>query len=511
MSARPRDFARLGEGTFDVCVIGAGILGSRIAYEATRDGLRVALVDAGDIGGATSSVSSKFIHGGLRYLVQGHLDVVRASLLEKHAIVRDIAPGLARPMPVVVSVERRGWSGALVQRAVLQAYDALGGWSAARTRLITDEDARRLVPALAGRPLGGCLLLDEAQVNDARLTLVTALAAADAGAVVANHARVTALGFANGGAQLDVRGPEGDVTVRAKSVVNATGAWIDTVRTWEDTSATPIARLSKGVHVVVPVEEPWRAALSVHTDDEHNLFAAPWCGGLLVGVTDTPFDGAPTSLAVGPTDADVDLLLQLAQRMLPAHLLRRERIRRVTAGLRVLPRGDGSTATAKRETIVDVGPRGMVSIGGGKLTTHRLEAMDALQHLPASVRPRRRAPSRATLVGRPRPDGADGGGGARADARRGLSSETLAHLEALYGDGVGDVLAHAEGDPAALERIHPDGPDIWAQVRHAVASEWALGVDDVIDRRTTLGWRGLADEATRERIARVLLATPVPA
>ncbi len=497
MGTRLRAFARLADGVYDVCVIGAGIVGSRVAYEATKDGLHVAVVDAGDIGGGTSSASSKLLHGGIRYFVQGHLRIARDSLFEKRALARDVAPGLTRPLPFVVSVERKRLSGSLALRAALAAYDALGGWSTARTRLVDADEARRLVPALAGRPVGACFVLDEAQTDDARLTLATALAAADCGAVVTNHARVTGVEFGKAEARVAVRGREGDVVLRAKSVVNASGPWIDAVRSLEDPAAAPIARLSKGVHVVVPMDLPWHAALTVHRDDEHNLFAIPWHGGLLVGVTDTAFDASPDTLAA--TDADVDLLLTLARAVLPADALRRDRIRAISAGLRVLPRGSGSTATARRDNLVTIGPLGMVSVAGGKLTTHRLEAMDALQRLPARVRPRRRAPSRDTLVGV-----------APTANSAGIAPSTYAHLASVYGDRVADVVAAARDDASALERVHPDGPDVWAQVRFAISNELAMTVDDITDRRTSLRWRGLADEPTRERIARMLFPRLVP-
>src|SRR5436189_92040 len=163
MSARLRAFARLGEGVFDLCVIGAGIVGSRVAYEAAKDGLR----------------------------------------------------------------------------AVLFAFDALGGWSGPRSRVIDAAEARRLVPALKDRPLGATFIFDQAQVDDARLVLATALAAADAGAVVMNHARAVEITFSSDEARMTVRGPEGELALRAKSVVNATGAWIDEVRVLEDPKAEP--------------------------------------------------------------------------------------------------------------------------------------------------------------------------------------------------------------------------------------------------------------------------------
>jgi glycerol-3-phosphate dehydrogenase len=495
LSARLRAFARLGEGTFDLCVIGAGIVGSRAAYEASRDGLRVALVDAGDIGGATSSASSKLLHGGLRYFVQGHIGIARDGLREKHALRRDIVPGLVRSMPTLVSVQRRRWAGSLALRGALAAHDAVGGWRGPRSRVIDAAEAHRLVPDVPGD--GPFFVFDQVQVDDGRLTLATALAAADRGAIVMNHARVRGIVWAAGEARVTVQGPEGDITVRAKAVLNASGPWVDVVRRMEDPRAAPIARLSKGVHLVLPVESPWNAALSVHVDDAHNLLAIPWNDALLVGITDTAFDGSPDRLAA--TDDDVDLMLQLAQLLLPAALVRRERIRAVSAGLRVLPLGMEPTAHARRDNVTDVSAQGMVSIAGGKLTTHRLEAMDALRLLPASVRPRQRAPSRETIVGVAPPI-----------ARSDVPAATLAYLAATYGDKLADVLASAANDPTALERIHPDGPDVWAQARYAIASELAMTVDDITDRRTSLRWRGLADEATRERIARMLLPRLVP-
>ena len=497
MSARLRAFARLGDGVFDVCVIGAGVVGSRIAYEATKDGLRVALIDAGDFAGGTSSASSKFLHGGIRYFVQGQFDIARDGLREKRALERDVVPGLVRPMPMVVSVERRRWAGPIALRAALFAFDALGGWAGPRSRVIDAAEARRLVPALRERPLGSCFIFDQKQVDDARLVLATALAAADAGAVIMNHARAVALAFSAEEARVTVSGPEGELTLRAKSVINASGAFIDAVRRMEDAKAEPIARLSKGVHIVLPLDEPWEAAFSVHVDDDHNMLAVPWHDGLLVGITDTPYEDSPAALAA--TDADIDAVLGFAARMLPASFVRRDHVRTTSVGLRVLPRGAGSTATARRDNVIAVGPLGMVSVAGGKLTTHRLEAMDALQLLPARVRPRRRDPSRETIVG-PGP----------ASSKAPVSPGVLAHLAGIYGDRTEEVVTIAKTDPSAFDRIHPAGPDVWAQIRYAISNEHAMTVDDVTDRRTSLKWRGLADEAVREKIARMLLPRLVP-
>jgi glycerol-3-phosphate dehydrogenase len=220
----------------------------------------------------------------------------------------------------------------------------------------------------------------------------------------------------------------------------------------------------------------------------------PWRGMLVLGTTDAAYEGDPG--AARPEPDEQSYLLDAASRFLPRDLARPDRLLSSFAGLRVLPRGDGRTYEAPREHIVRVGPAGMVSVGGGKLTTHRLISCDALSKLPAGLRPRRLRPSPDPLPGSSPPD-------ARVLAAR-LDAATARHLTELYGGEAERLLLYAARFPDALEQMHPDAPDIWAQAYHAADEEWAVAVEDVVRRRTTLGVRGLDTQNVRERLALIL-------
>jgi len=215
---------------------------------------------------------------------------------------------------------------------------------------------------------------------------------------------------------------------------------------------------------------------------------------LLIGTTDTAYEGDPG--AVAPSLAEEAYLLTTASRFLPEEMLRPDRVLSAFAGLRVLPRGDGDTYGASREHFVRVGQAGMISVGGGKLTTHRLIALDALRRLPTTLRPRRLRPSPDPLPGSAPPD-------PRVLGTR-LDAATAKHLTELYGGEAEDLLRYATRFPDALEKVHPAGPDIWAQAYHAADEEWAVTVEDVLRRRTTLGVRGLGTKNVRDRLTSIL-------
>ena len=231
------------------------------------------------------------------------------------------------------------------------------------------------------------------------MTLATARAAAWAGAVTANYARVIALERELNRDPITVAVVEDVSTgerlrVRFRAVVNAAGPSVDAVRALERTGAPPLVRLSMGVHVVVPLTGEWRAGLALF-DDASTAIAIPWQGMLLIGATDTPHEEGRAALTVDP--ADVKQLLTRFADVLPSEQLLPNRVVHAFVGLRVLPLGTVATAKARRRHIVSVGSGGMVSIAGGKLTTHRLIAMDALRHLPVEVRPDRREPCAEAL------------------------------------------------------------------------------------------------------------------
>ncbi len=481
VTQRAAALERLRTEEFDLVVVGAGIVGARIALEAARAGARVALLDAGDFGGATSSASSKLIHGGLRYLPRRDLHLVREAHAERRAFLDHIAPHLVRPLTLVLPVYDDGPFRPWKVEAALLAYSALSSFRHARARMVGPEEARRMVPSMRLEGLEAAGLYEDAQTNDSRLVLATVMAAARAGAMVVNHLPVTALEAA-GRRLAAVRA--GELRVGCRWVINATGPWVDRVRCMEDPGAEPMARLSKGVHLVLDQPEPWAAGLTVPlAGHDRASFAVPWEGMLLVGTTDTVYEGEPGAAKVEPEDrADV---LSEAARGLPAEVLAPERIRYAFCGLRVLPRGDGDTADAPRDEMVTSGPLGMVSVAGGKLTTHRRIAVEALHRLEPF---RRLRPSASPLPGAgpppPRPAG--------------VAPLVWEHLVRHYGTEASEVVA------AGAEPVHPDGPDVWGQVVYAAEHEWARTVEDVVRRRTTLAIRGLATPEVRRQVAATL-------
>lgn len=483
---------RLETGVFDLFVIGGGIVGARVACDASRYGLRVALVDAGDFAGATSGASAGLLHGGLRYLKRGEFGLVRAACRERNAFASRIAPHLVRPLPFLAA-----GGGGILQKAELTAglglYAAAGGPGWPLPRPVSRHGVAALVPRLRTGGAEPVAVFREAAVNDARLTLATITAAVRAGAVAINHLGVRDLRVVAGGiSEAVLFGEDGELRVRTRAVVNATGPWTDGVRRVEDPRCRPLTRLSKGVHAVLGAGEGWRAGLAVFLGDGSHFYAVPRDGMLVVGTTDGEFAGDPA--AVGATPEDIDHLLERASAFLP-DASRDGPLLSAFAGLRVLPRGGGTTADASRGHLLDVGTGGMVSVAGGKLTTHRRISLDAIRHLPARVRPRKVLADATPLPGAPSREGGYVPSPPDATAR---------HLVRIYGAEAGAVLDRSRGSSDALEPIASGGPDVWVQAYHAVREEWAVTVEDVVRRRTTLALRGLDTPGVRARISAVL-------
>jgi len=450
---------RLASREFDLFVIGGGIVGAGIAEAASAHGLDVALADKGDFAGATSSASSKLIHGGLRYLRLGDVGLVREAHHERRVLMRVVAPHLVRRLPFLFPLYEDGpyrpW---FVQTGIV-VYSTLA--RAKLNGLVELDRARKLVPELQSSGLRSCALYEDAWTNDGRLTLANLRAAADRGATVLNGAEVV------GVRPLEVRVDGHVVPVRAKQIVNAAGPWVDHLRRLEDPQAKPSMRLSKGVHVVVDGGESWGAALTIPHDKVRVSFAVPWEGMLLLGTTDTEYTGSPGDVSV----SDTDVAQVLAEAAVALDGVGPPRA--TFAGLRVLPGGDGGTASAKRETVFSTGPTGMVSVAGGKLTTYRRIALDALGH--TGVR---------GLSRRPRPlPGATGLDRIAWPVE--LDSATRAHLLHLYGSLAVEVLQPAVEDPSLLEPLVAGRPDLRAQDLYARTHEWARTDEDVVRRRTT--------------------------
>ncbi|MDQ6920416.1 MAG: FAD-dependent oxidoreductase, partial [Candidatus Dormibacteraeota bacterium] len=291
---RERTLERLQSETFDLLVIGGGIIGARIALEATQNGGKVAMVDAGDFAGATSSASSKLIHGGLRYLQMYDFKLVREAHAERRALLDRLAPHLVTPLTFVLPVYKGGPHHAPTIAAGMMAYAAMSGFRHSRAGMLRPKGARKLVPSIKTNGMVAAGVYVDAQTYDARLVLATVTAAARAGAAVLNYTRITGLDVGGGHV---VAAHAGDLKISCRSVINAAGPWVDAVRLMEDARAKPMARLSKGAHLVLepPEDWPWQAAITTPLSGGRVSFAIPWEGMLLLGTTDTDYEADPAA------------------------------------------------------------------------------------------------------------------------------------------------------------------------------------------------------------------------
>ncbi|MEM1418691.1 MAG: glycerol-3-phosphate dehydrogenase/oxidase, partial [Myxococcota bacterium] len=381
---QPAMWAALRDGgPFDLVVVGGGITGAGVARDAARRGLRVALVEQRDLAYGTSSRSSKLVHGGLRYLEQGEVAMVFESVSERRTLMH-LAPHLVAPLPFLFPVFESSKKSLLVIRAGMWIYDALALFRSYRRHVtLGREGVIEAEPGLRREGLRGSPLYYDCATDDARLTLETALDAAEAGAVVATGARVRRLvknvrGEISGvvvESTLAGRDAGRTVSLEARVVVNATGPWTDAVRKLSSLPGKERRRLlrpTKGVHVVVdraklPVQH---AVVCVHPDDGRVLFALPWGDRSYLGTTDTDYRGAPEDVAA--TGEDVAYLLAAARHYFPEHPLAREDVLSTWAGLRPLiaPEGAGLSASdVSREHEVLTDADGLVTVAGGKLTT----------------------------------------------------------------------------------------------------------------------------------------------
>jgi glycerol-3-phosphate dehydrogenase len=424
---------------------------------------------------------------------------VREAHNERRALLRVVAPHLVRRIPFLFPVYRGGPYRPATIQAGLWTYSTLAGEKLGG--LVKPERARRSVPALRLEGLRGCGVYQDAWTHDGRLCLANVTAAAEAGATVLNYAEVADLRITGGkvrGAELRDRISGDAFSIEARGVINATGPWLETVRRLEEPGVAAYGQLSKGVHVTLPLDEPWSAALTIPHDQVRVTFAYPWEGMLLLGTTDTPYEGDPAGATA--TEDDVDRILAEAAVAVDPRLLEKANVLSTYAGLRVLPRSDGSTVDARRETAFLSGKGGMLTVAGGKLTTYRRIALDALGRMSAELEL-----SKVDRRPVPLPGATDAGNvAARIVTDWGLEPSVAAHLAHFYGSRADRVVGLAAERPELLERLHTDAPDIAAQVVFAAREEWATSPDDVLQRRTSLGARGLAGPELTAAVAELL-------
>ncbi len=510
------DLASVAAAPADVVVIGGGIVGAGVARDAAMRGLRTVLVEARDLAWGTSSRSSRLIHGGLRYLEQGHLHLVFEALAER-AVLGRIAPHLVRPLPFVFPLYAGDRVAPWKLGAGLLLYDLL-----ARTRKETRHQRlgkRALLarePALRALGLRGGARYFDAQCDDARLTIATARSAAAHGARVLPHTAVAGFVRAGGrlaGVALEDRLGGARATLAATVIVNATGPWTDATRRLADPEAPPLLRVTKGVHVVVP-----RARLGHHEAitllsplDGRVMFVLPWGAQSIVGTTDTDTAEAPD--AVAATRDDVTYLLRSANALFPSAHLTEDDVLATWAGLRPLVAdGAGGPSSVSREHVILEEASGLVTVAGGKLTTYRRMGAQVVDRVirrvphPAGGRWPRSAPTdREPLPGGESPDVAPLR--ALADGLP-LADATVAHLLRHYGTEAAALFNAVRADAALAAPLHPAHPAVAAEVSHAARHEFARTVEDVLVRRLHLFYetpdRGAA---AAEATARLLAAT----
>ena len=385
---RAQAWRRLAEREFDVLIVGGGVTGGGAALDAATRGLSVALVEQRDFASGTSSRSSKLMHGGLRYLEQFDFGLVREALRERELAMTRLAPHLVKPVSFLYPLKHRAWERPYVT-AGLALYGALGGPnSLPGFKELSRRRARRLVPALRKDALTGALLYYDAQVDDARHTLTLARTAASYGATVLNSARVVGIERAGervvGAVVEDVETGE-RVTVRASVVINCTGVWTDDIQRMSGGRGRFHVRASKGVHLVVARDRINSEVGLILRTDSSVLFVIPWTTHWIIGTTDT--DWSLDLAHPAASKADIDYLLAQVNSVL-THPITTDDIQGVYAGLRPLLAGeDESTSQLSREHAVARPQPGLISIAGGKYTTYRVMAADAVDAAREDIGP----------------------------------------------------------------------------------------------------------------------------
>ncbi len=500
----------LATPTFDLLVVGGGINGAGIARDAAMRGLSVALVEQADFASGTSSKSSKLIHGGLRYLENYEFGLVLEASRERDQLRRRIAPHLVRPMPFVFPIFAGDPVGRLRLSAGLWVYDGLSAFrNIARHRWWGRQTTLENEPGLSREGLLGAMHYYDCWADDARLTLETVLSAVAAGAVACNYVGVDGFTHADDGtthAHLVDRLRGGTMTLSAHQIVNATGPWLDHVRRLDDPACRPVLRLTKGVHILVARDrlQSERATVLRSPRDGRVMFSIPWDDQILVGTTDTDYDAAPE--AVRADAADVDYLLETVNHYFPQAALAERDVIGAFAGLRplVAPPEDASPSETSREEEIFESPSGMLSLGGGKLTTYRSVAekmVDRVVERLRSADPSRRfgrcetstTPLPGAKVDLPGRGGYQGfAKRMRATAPPQLDEKTMRHLLGRYGASAPEMVALLGSDPAAASRLVPTLPYRRGEVPRAASAELAMTVDDVLRRRLRLTFRDAA-------------------
>ncbi|MFI0864511.1 glycerol-3-phosphate dehydrogenase/oxidase [Streptomyces smyrnaeus] len=484
--------ARMAETELDVLVVGGGIVGAGTALDAVTRGLSTGIVEARDWASGTSSRSSKLIHGGLRYLEMLDFALVREALKERGLLLDRLAPHLVKPVPFLYPLQHRAWERLYAGTGVAM-YDAMSvssghGRGLPRHRHLSRRHALRVAPALKKEALVGALQYYDAQVDDARFVATLVRTAAEYGALAANRARV--VGFLREGervvgARIEDLEQGGEYEVRARQVVNVTGVWTDDTQGLIAERGQFHVRASKGIHLVVPKDRINSTTGLILRTEKSVLFVIPWGRHWIIGTTDTDWDLDKAHPAA--SSADIDYLLDHVNSVLAVPLTRDD-VEGVYAGLRPLLAGE-SEATSKlsREHTVAHPVPGLVVIAGGKYTTYRVMAKDAVDEAVHGLDHR----VADCVTEQVRLAGAEGyhalwNGRARLAQRAGLHVARVEHLLGRYGSMTEEVLDLIEKDPKLGEPLPAADDYLKAEVVYACTHEGARHLDDVLTRRTRI-------------------------
>jgi glycerol-3-phosphate dehydrogenase len=494
LNSEQRDDAlvSLAKDQFDILVIGGGVTGVGAALDAASRGLKVALVEASDIASGTSSRSSKLIHGGLRYLEQYDFKLVREALHERELMVSSIAPHLVKPLaflyPLHEKVRERTYVG-----AGLALYDALRGFKRALPghKHISQKKIAEIAPSLRPDIVTGAVKYFDAQVDDARHTMMIARTAARHGAVIATGVKVESL-IRDGKRVTGVKARDIEtgklITIKATATVMCAGIWSDQLHDSFGIKPGYHVTMSKGVHIVLPKKAINSTEGVILKTPVSVLFLIPWNNQWLVGTTDTPYtEDRSKPLA---DRSDVEYIINEANKVLKPKL-KIEDVIGVYAGLRPLVSNNKDSETTKlsREHTVDRSAPGFVSIAGGKYTTYRVMGKDVIDL--AAIELRRlvadSVTSKLPIVG------ADGYFALAQQVDRiaeetGLSVESVSHLLNRYGSLMSEVLEIIDENPKLAQPVTKDLPYLKAEIYYAVSHEGARSVDDVLSRRTRLAF-----------------------
>ncbi len=513
-TAREAALETMGSTELDVLVVGGGVVGAGSALDAATRGLSVGLVEARDFASGTSSRSSKLIHGGLRYLEMLDFRLVAEALKERGLLIQTLAPHLVRPVPFLYPLQHRGWE-RLYAGTGVALYDTLSILSGRSRgvphhRHLTRTGARRILPSLRKDALVGALQYYDAQVDDARHTMFVARTAAAYGAHVATRARVTGLlreGERVVGAEVHDLESGREFRVRAQQVVNATGVWTDDTQGLAGERGQFHVRASKGIHLVVPRDRIRGESGLILRTEKSVLFVIPWGRHWIIGTTDT--DWSLDKAHPAASAADIDYLLDHVNSVLEQPLTH-EDVEGVYAGLRPLLSGESdSTSKLSREHAVAHTVPGLVVVAGGKYTTYRVMARDAVDEavramdlkIPPSVT------DRVPLLGAEGFDAVKNSRHLLAD-RSGLHVARIEHLLGRYGSLIDEVLELVEQDPTLAEPLTGARDYLRAEIVYAASHEGARHVEDLLARRTRISIEtfdrgiGAMEEAAR-------LAAPV--